>query len=51
MRAHRSISISAVPVSEGIEIRQGCSFIGSLLRALDKFSGGFGWFLLRFFFG
>ena len=33
-RTHRPISISSVPVSEGIEIRQGCRFIGSLVRTL-----------------
>ena len=43
--ANRRISISFVPVSEGIEIRQGCQFISSLVRALDKLSGGTGRFL------
>ena len=37
VRAHRPISVSSVPVSKGIEIRQGCRFIISLIRALGKF--------------
>ena len=37
MRALRPISISSVAVSEGIEIRQGCRFISSLVRALGQF--------------
>ena len=41
-RAHRHISISSVPVSEGIEIRQGCRFISSLIPALGKLPGGIG---------
>ena len=32
--AHRPILIPSVPVSEGIEIRHGCQFLSSLLRAL-----------------
>ena len=35
----------SVPVSEGIEIRQGCRFIRSLVRALGKLPGGLGRFL------
>ena len=42
VRALRPISISFVPVSEGIEIRQGCRFISSL--ALGKLPGGLGRF-------
>ena len=45
VRANRPFSISSVPVSEGIEIRQGCQFISSLVRALDKLPGGVGRFL------
>ena len=45
VRAGRPISVSSVPVSEGIEIRHGCQFISSLVRALGKLSGGFGRFL------
>ena len=30
------ISVSSVPVSEGLEIRQECRFIGSLVRVLGK---------------
>ena len=37
----RLSSLSSVPASEGIEIRQGCRFIGSLVRALGKLPGGF----------
>ena len=36
VRAHRPISISSVSVSEGIEIRQECRFISSLVTALSK---------------
>ena len=45
IRPNRPISISSVPVSEGIEIRQECQFISSLLRALGKLPGGVGIFL------
>ena len=38
--AGRPISVSSVPVSEGIEIRHGCQFISSLVRALGKLPGG-----------
>ena len=44
-RAGRPISVSSVPVSEGIEIRHGCQFLSSLLRALGKLPGGLGRFL------
>ena len=44
-RAHRPISISSFPVSEGIEIRQRCRFASSLIRALGELSGGIGRFL------
>ena len=37
--------IPSVPVTEGLEIRHGCQFLSSLLRALSKLSGGFGRFL------
>ena len=36
---------SSVLVSEGIEIRHGCQFISSLVRALAKLPGGMGRFL------
>ena len=36
VRAHRLISISSVPVSEGVEVRQGCGFISSLVSSLGK---------------
>ena len=45
LRAYRPISIPSVPVSEGIEIRHGCQFISSLVRALAKLPGGLGRFL------
>ena len=45
VRAGRPISVSSVPVSEGIEIRHGCQFISNLVRALGKLSGGLGRFL------
>ena len=45
VRAGRPISLPSVPVSEGIEIRHGCQFLSSLLRALGKLPGGLGWFL------
>ena len=37
--------LPSVPVSEGIEIRHGCQFLSSLVRALDKLPGGIGRFL------
>ena len=37
--------IPSVPVSEGIEIRHGCQFLSSLVRALAKLPGGLGRFL------
>ena len=45
VRANRPILIPSVPVSEGIEIRHGCQFLSSLVRALAKLLGGIGWFL------
>ena len=45
IRAGRPISLPSVPVSEGIEIRHGCQFLSSLLRALCKLPGGLGRFL------
>ena len=45
IRAGRLISVSSVPVSEGIEIRHGCQYISSLIRALGKLPGGLGRFL------
>ena len=46
VRANRPILIHSVPVSEGIEIRHGCQFLSSLVRALAKLLGGLGRFLL-----
>ena len=40
VRANRPILIPSVPVSEGIEIRHGCQFLSSLVRALAKLPGG-----------
>ena len=45
VRANRPILIPSVPVSEGIEIRNGCQFLSSLVRALTKLPGGLGRFL------
>ena len=45
VRANRPILLPSVPVSEGIEIRHGCQFLGSLVRALAKLPGGLGRFL------
>ena len=45
VRAGRPISVSSVPVSEGMEIRHGCQFLSSLVRALGKLPGGLGRFL------
>ena len=45
VRAGRPISVSSVPVSEGIEIRHGCQFLSSLVRALGKLPGGLSRFL------
>ena len=42
VRADRPILIPSVPVSEGIEIRHGCQFLSSLVRALAKLPGGLG---------
>ena len=45
VRAHRPILIPSVLVTEGTEIRHGCQFLSSLLRALSNLSGGLGRFL------
>ena len=45
VRANRPILIPSVLVSEGIEIRHGCQFLSSLVRALAKLRGGLGRFL------
>ena len=45
VRAHRPILIPSVPVSEGIEIRHGCQFVSSSVRALSKLLGGLDRFL------
>ena len=44
VRANRPMLIPSVPVS-GIDIRHGCQFLSSLVRALAKLPGGFGRFL------
>ena len=44
-RAGRPILLPSVPVSEGIEIRHGCQFLSSLVRALAKLPGGLGRFM------
>ena len=45
VRAGRPILFPSVPVSEGIEIRHGCQFLSSLVRALAKLLGGLGRFM------
>ena len=45
VRANRPILIPSVSVSEGIEIRHGCQFLSSWVRALAKLPGGIGRFL------
>ena len=45
VQANRLVLIPSVPVSEGIEIRHGCQFLSSLVRALAKLPVGLGWFL------
>ena len=45
VRAGRPISVSSVLVSEGMEIRHGCQFLSSPIRALGKLPGGLGRFL------
>ena len=45
VRAGRPILLPSVPVSEGIEIRHGCQFLSSLIRALAKLPGGLGRFM------
>ena len=45
VRAGRPILLPSVLVPEGIEIRHGCQFLSSLVRALAKLPGGLGWFL------
>ena len=42
VRGNRPILIPSVLVSEGIEIRHGCQFISSLVRALAKLPEGLG---------
>ena len=44
-RANRTVLIPSVHVSEGIEIRHGCQFLSSLVRALAKLHGGIARFL------
>ena len=45
VRAGRSILLPSVPVSERLEIRHGCQFLSSSVRALAKLPGGLGRFL------
>ena len=39
VRANRPIILPSVPVSEGIEIRHGCQYVSSLVRALANYLG------------
>ena len=41
----RIIQIGASPVSEGVQIRIGCLFIGSMFRSLANLLGGLGRFI------
>ena len=45
VRTNRPILLPSVPVSEGIEIRHGCQFVSSLIRALPKLPRVLGRFL------
>ena len=45
VKANRPVLLPSVPVSEGIEIRHGCQFLSSLVRALAKLPGGLDRFL------
>ena len=47
VRAHRPISISSVPISEGIDNWQENRFISSPVRALGKLRGGPGRFAMH----
>ena len=39
-RSGRNIVIGCSPISEGVNIRSGCQFIGSLFRSLARLPGG-----------
>ena len=45
IRPRRPILIPSAPVSEGVETRQECQFVRSLVRALAELPGGLGRFL------
>ena len=45
VRANCPILVPSFPVSEGVEIRHGCLFISSFVRALTMLPGGLGRFL------
>ena len=44
-RVDRPISVSAVPIGAGIDIRRSCEVLGAMLRALCALPGGLGRFL------
>ena len=44
-RPGRVIHVGTSPISDGVQIRLGCQFIGSLFRCLSKLPGGFGRFI------
>ena len=44
-RPGRLICVDTPPVSEGVQIRLGCQFLGSMFRSLGKLPGGLGRFL------
>ena len=44
-RPGRCVNIDSPPVSEGVQIRVGCQFVGSMFRRLGRLPGGLGRFV------
>ena len=44
-RPGRAVHIGPSPVSDGVQIRVGCQFIGSMFRSLGRLPGGLGRFI------
>ena len=44
-RPGRCVQIGTSPVSEGVQIRVGCQFVGSMFRSLSKLPGGLSRFI------
>ena len=44
-RPGRCIQIGTSPVFDGVQIRVGCQFVGSMFRSLSKLPGGLGRFI------